>query len=147
MTKLKRLALLYTITLIAFGCEEQLHYKHRFKHETTADIDKKAILELLNTQTKAWNNGNIETYMQTYWNSDSLMFVGKNGIKYGWQNTLSNYKKSYPDKASMGTLDFELEKVEVFNAQSAFVLGKWHLARSIGDVQGHFTLLIKKMYF
>jgi hypothetical protein len=36
------------------------------------------------------------------------MFIGKSGITYGWQKTLDNYKKGYPDKEAMGKLHFTL---------------------------------------
>jgi hypothetical protein len=36
----------------------------------------------------AWNRGDLsKRFMDTYWKSDSLMFIGKSGVTYGWQNT------------------------------------------------------------
>jgi len=52
-----------------------------------------AVRNLLNEQTNEWNNGNIAAFMETYWKSDSLMFVGKSGVTYGWQKTMDNYKE------------------------------------------------------
>ena len=66
------------------------------------------IINILKTQDAEWNKGNIDGFMQTYWNSDSLMFIGKSGVTYGWKNTLNNYKKGYPDTSAMGKLDFTL---------------------------------------
>jgi hypothetical protein len=63
-------------------------------------------------QTSAWNNGKLDDFMNGYWQSDSLMFIGKSGITYGWQKTLDNYKKVYPDTASMGKLNFDLLSVK-----------------------------------
>lgn len=107
--------------------------------------DEQAIRQLLAEQTKAWNAGDVEAFMKGYWKSDSLVFVGKNGPKYGYDVTLENYKKSYPDTAAMGTLTFDLLQVKRLSVLYFSVLGKWHLKRSIGDVEGHFTLLIKKI--
>ncbi len=107
--------------------------------------DELAVRNLLAEQTREWNNGNIPAFMNTYWKSDSLMFIGKNGVTYGWQNTLDNYKKGYPDKAAMGTLNFELLEVKRLSVMYFFVVGKWHLTRSIGDVGGSFTLLFRKI--
>jgi ketosteroid isomerase-like protein len=107
--------------------------------------NEKAIRQLLNTQNEAWNKGDIDGFMVGYWNSDSLMFIGKSGLKYGYQTTLANYKKSYPDKAAMGELKFDLLKINLIDSKNAFVVGKWFLKRSIGDVEGHFTLFLKKM--
>jgi ketosteroid isomerase-like protein len=83
--------------------------------------------------------------MQTYWKSDSLLFVGKNGPKYGWQTTLDNYRKSYPDKAAMGILSFDIKQIQIISSQDAFVLGAWHLKREKDEPQGYFTLLLKKI--
>src|SRR6478609_5825850 len=74
--------------------------------------EENKIRELLTVQTESWNRGNIEGFMQTYWKNDSLMFIGKNGVKWGWQETLNNYKKSYPDSTAMGKLSFDIIKIE-----------------------------------
>ncbi len=107
--------------------------------------DETAIRVLLEEQRMAWNSGNLETFMGTYWQSDSLMFIGKSGITYGWQKTLDNYKKGYPDTAAMGKLSFDILEVKRLSVIYFFIVGKWHLTRSIGDVGGHFTLLFKKV--
>ncbi len=108
--------------------------------------DKKEIFEVLDNQIKAWNQADIDTYMKGYWKSDSLRFIGKQGIQYGWNATIERYKKSYPDKAAMGTLKFEILSTEFLSPVSAFVIGKWHLTRpEKGDIGGHFTLLWRKI--
>ena len=107
--------------------------------------DETDIHSSIETQRIAWNAGDLNKFMETYWQSDSLMFVGKSGITYGWQNTLNNYKKGYPDTAAMGKLDFNLLEVKRLSVMYFFVVGKWHLTRSIGDVGGHFTLLFRKI--
>lgn len=107
--------------------------------------DQQAIRNVLEEQRQAWNTGNIDKFMAGYWQSDSLMFIGKSGVTYGWQNTLNNYKKGYPDTATMGKLKFDILEVKKLSVEYFFVVGKWYLARSIGDVGGHFTLLFKKV--
>lgn len=107
--------------------------------------DEAAIREALSLQNEAWNKGDILSYMDGYWKSDSLMFIGKSGVTYGWQNTLEKYKKGYPDTATMGKLTFDIIQVKRLSAIYFTVTGKWHLARSMGDVGGHFTLLWRKV--
>jgi ketosteroid isomerase-like protein len=107
--------------------------------------DRQAIIKVLDTQSQAWNRGDINAFMQGYWKSDSLMFVGKGGPTYGWQTTMDHYKKGYPDKATMGKLDFKIVKVNVLDKTNAFVLGGWHLTREKGDVGGYFTLWFRKI--
>lgn len=110
---------------------------------TAQSKDELAVRNVLALQTNQWNSGDIPGFMQTYWKSDSLMFIGKSGITYGWQQTLDNYKKGYPDTAAMGQLSFELLEVKQLLPAYFFVVGKWQLARSIGNVGGVFTLLFR----
>ena len=107
--------------------------------------DELAIGQLLDKQTAAWNLGDIDNFMQGYWENDSLMFIGKSGITYGWTNTLKNYKKGYPDTAAMGKLTFTLIQVKKLSKEYYHVTGKWFLKRSIGDIGGHYTLLFRKI--
>ena len=73
------------------------------------------------------------------------MFIGKSGVTYGWENTLKNYKRGYPDTAAMGKLEFTLIDIRKLSSKYYHVTGKWKLKRSIGDLQGHFTLLLRKI--
>lgn len=104
---------------------------------------EKAIDSVLNAQVKAWNDGNLEEYMQGYWQSDSLVFIGKSGVTKGWQGTLDNYKKSYPDKKAMGKLSFEIISKEELGNEHYHVIGKWKLEREKDELKGHFSLIWK----
>ncbi len=102
------------------------------------------IRAVLANQQQCWNQGDIDCFMQGYWNSDSLRFIGKSGINYGWQATLDNYKKSYPDKSAMGTLNFELLNLEPIGTDHYLVTGKWKLIRQADEPNGLFTLIWKR---
>lgn len=108
------------------------------------DDQTQEIMAVMNQQESDWNKGDIEGFMRGYWQSDSLMFIGKNGIKYGWQTTLDNYKKTYPDKATMGKLSFKILQLEQEN-NTAYMLGKWSLQRKEDNPSGYFTLYWKKI--
>lgn len=127
---MKRLVLIACFLLLAFSGTAQ---------------EKQAVLQVLDTQRLAWNKGDLESFMQTYWKSDSLLFVGQSGPKYGWQTTLDNYRKSYPDKAAMGILSFDIKEVRFITPDDAFVLGAWHLQRQKDQPHGFFTLLLRKI--
>lgn len=108
-------------------------------------IVEKEILNKLNIQSKAWNEGDLNSFMQPYWKNDSLMFIGKTGVTYGWQNTLDNYKEGYPNADAMGKLNFDIISVKKLSNEYYSVVGKWTLLRKIGDISGHFTLLWQKI--
>ena len=107
--------------------------------------DEQSIRSILKSQTIEWNKGNIDAFMEGYWKNDSLMFIGQSGVTYGYNNTLKNYKKNYPDNASMGKLNFNIIKVQPLSYDTYFVLGKWMLTRSIGNISGHYTLIFRKI--
>ena len=79
------LCLFMSITINVFGQKE---------------IESEAIKTMMLQQSSDWNEGNIDAFMQGYWQSDSLMFIGSRGITYGWKATLDSYKKGYPDRAT-----------------------------------------------
>lgn len=128
-----KIKLILLFLLIGFFCKAQ------------TPKDRQAVLAVLEQQRNAWNKGDVEAYMQGYSKNDSLLFVGKNGPTYGWQKTLDNYKRGYPDKAAMGFLTFGIKKVEFLNKNVAFVLGSWNLKREKDEPKGYFTLLLKKI--
>src|SRR5690349_14530719 len=116
-----------------------------YLHLAAQNSNEKEILNLLRNQAKEWNEGNIEEFMKGYWNNDSLMFIGKSGVTYGYNNTLNNYKKNYSNTEQMGKLTFDFLQVKRISAEYYWVLGKWFLKRTVGDVGGHYTLLFRKI--
>jgi ketosteroid isomerase-like protein len=127
-----KLPLLLFATLVTIFC-------------TAQSPDEVSVKKILNDQSAAWNRGDIEGFMHGYWENDSLMFIGKSGVTYGWHKTLDNYKRNYPDTVSMGKLAFTIISTKSLSPEYFHVIGKWHLHRSIGDLEGHFTLLFRKI--
>ena len=107
-------------------------------------VDEQAIRKVLDAQETAWNSGNIENFMMGYWVSDSLIFIGKS-VSYGWQETLTGYKRRYPDTAAMGKLSFDFLQMKALTPLYYYVIGKWSLQRSAGNIGGYFTLLFQKI--
>lgn len=107
--------------------------------------DETTILQILAQQEKAWNEGDLNQFMHGYWENDSLVFVGKNGVTYGYENTLANYKKNYATKEQMGRLKFTILSVQALGKKYFSIIGKWELTRTVGNLGGHYTLLLKKI--
>ena len=107
--------------------------------------DSLAILKMLEQQTTDWNKGDLESFMRSYWKHDSLMFISRNGVTYGWENALNNYQRSFPDTAAMGKLSFDILQVKQLSSEYFFVTGKWMLRRTAGDLNGLYTLVIRKI--
>ena len=107
--------------------------------------DEAAIRSVMKKQEVSWNKGDLNTFMETYWNSPDLVFVGASGPTYGWQQTMDRYKERYPSVEAMGQTHFKLLDLYSIDTNTAFVIGRFHLVRKIGDVKGSFTLVLQKI--
>jgi len=102
----------------------------------------RAIQAILEDQNDAWNRGDVDAFMEGYWNSPELTFVSGGTVTKGWQQTLDGYKKRYPDRAAMGALTFSDLSVRELARDAALVSGRWYLDR--GDpIGGRFTLVFR----
>jgi uncharacterized protein (TIGR02246 family) len=114
----------------------------RATDETTdRQADCSAIRAVLDAQQQAWNRGNIDAFLTGYWHSFDLTFSGSNGISRGWDSVLARYKKNYPDRSAMGTLDFSNLEFRFLGPDAALVLGHWHLKREKDEPGGVFSLV------
>ena len=105
-----------------------------------------AIKQVLADQVSAWNRGDIDGFMHGYKESPETTFVGKT-VQHGWQKVLERYKRNYPTKETMGTLDFSDVEVRMLDSVHAVATGKYHLARSAaggGEASGVFSLVWEK---
>ena len=109
------------------------------------DLAEAGIRLVMEAQEVAWNNHDLEGFMQGYWKSEALKFYGANGLTRGWQNTLDNYKKRYPTKAETGTLRFVINDISRIESDNYWVMGEYHLQRQVGDANGVFMIIFKKI--
>ena len=107
--------------------------------------DFEEIKKILAQQERDWNQGDIDAFMDAYWPSEDLQFGGANGITKGWQKTLENYKKGYPDQASMGKLTFGVKDITRHSRKVVSLTGSWELEREEDRPGGHFLLIWRKI--
>ena len=131
---MKYLFLIFTLSLTLISCSK-----------SNPEADKNTITNIMKAQEKAWSNHDLEGFMEGYWKSDSLKFYGSNGLTYGWEQTLANYKKGYPTKEHSGTLNFKINDITQISEDAYYVMGEYHLTRPIGDANGVFMIIFKKI--
>lgn len=102
------------------------------------------ILKVLTAQAAAWNAGDIQAFMQTYWHSEQLTFSSGGETRRGWQATLERYQKSYPPE-KMGRLHFDQTSVQLLAEDVALVLGDWHLDIHGKLADGNFSLVLRRI--
>ncbi|SFC85065.1 YybH family protein [Algibacter pectinivorans] len=113
--------------------------------QTNDEDDVKAINKVLKKQRIAWSNHDLEGYMAGYWDSELLKFYSKNGVTYGWENTFDRYEKAYPTKEHTGKLSFKINDVTKISEGAYYVLGEYHIKRDMGNADGIFMLVFKKI--
>lgn len=101
--------------------------------------------DILARQAEAWNRGDIDAFMQDYWQSDELTFSSGGQTQHGWLATRDRYRARYPTRAEMGTLRFTIDETQSLGAEAGLVLGQWDLERASGPIGGNFTLVFRKI--
>ncbi len=132
----KRLLIAQTVWVLIFGV------KAARAQSRGAETEVRAVLE---KQVAAWNGGDVQGFMEGYWNSPRTTFAGANGVLRGWQKVLERYRRDYPDRSAMGTLRFSNLEITVLSPHAALVLGHWELERSNDRPGGVFTLVLRQL--
>ncbi|WP_179337124.1 YybH family protein [Winogradskyella ludwigii] len=136
------------IALLCFNCisiKADVTTTDTIEKSDTKELAEAGIRLVMEAQEIAWNNHDLEGFMQGYWKSDSLKFYGSNGLTKGWNQTLANYKKGYPTKAESGTLKFVINDISKIEGDNYWVMGEYHLKRDVGDANGPFLIIFKKI--
>jgi uncharacterized protein (TIGR02246 family) len=133
--------LIASILALAFLCTNALAAK-------APSPTAQAARDLLESQRDAWNRGDIDAFMRGYWKNDDLRFASGGDIQRGFATTLDRYRKTYPDRGAMGTLEFELVEVRALGPEAVYVFGRWRLARTQdapgAGPRGLFTLIVER---
>jgi ketosteroid isomerase-like protein len=112
----------------------------------TADDNaiRDAIESVLRTQQDAWNRGDIDAFVEHYWNSEDVTFSSGGKTARGWESTVRSYRERYPTREAMGRLTFN--KLEITPlGDAALVLGEWRLERESEPLSGNFSLVFRKL--
>lgn len=109
------------------------------------DADLTQIRTALMQQQDDWNKGDIPAFMEAYWKSEELQFIGASGVTKGWQQTLDGYHRRYPNRDAMGQLTFGIVSMEKLSKKSVFLVGTWDLKRKSDAPGGYFILIWKKI--
>ncbi len=113
------------------------------EHNSVPTETELAIINLLTVQAEAWNRGDIDAFMQSYWRDEALRFASGGRVVRGWQPTLERYKRRYSDRALMGTLTFSDLEIVHLSEDAAITHGRWSLDRAENPVGGLFTLVMR----
>lgn len=116
-------------------------------HRTSTGDDESiraAIESVLHVQEQAWNQGDIDAFVEHYWKSEELTFSSEGKTRRGWTETLNRYRERYPTREKMGRLSFKELEITPLCDSAALVLGQWDLERKSEPVSGNFSLVMRR---
>ncbi|GGI57588.1 hypothetical protein [Winogradskyella haliclonae] len=114
------------IAIFISACNQNKDFYTVLEINKSLDKDKEMIMNTFNDIVICWNNEDIECYMKAYSTKDTVQMISKNGVTFGYENILRQFKKSFP-KRDMGKLSFENYHYRKLAEDLFFVTGKFNL--------------------
>lgn len=108
------------------------------------EVEKQAILALIERMEEAWNRGDFRGYMEGFANPD-VIFVSRGEFQKDWQGTLDHYIRDYGESAdTRGKLHFFDIKIELLAPDAAQLISRYQLDRPKSAQDGINTRLMRK---
>ena len=105
---------------------------------------KAGVLAVLESQSRAWNDGDLDGYMEGYWDSPELEFISGTTTTHGFQPVKERYHKRYKAAGQeMGHLTFDNLAVELTSDTTATVTGLWEVRKAKETLSGGFTVELR----
>ena len=104
-----------------------------------------AIRAVFDAGCAAWNRGELDGYLASYWNSDKTMWVSGGTLTRGSQAITAAYKARFPTPQQMGKLTVTDMAIDILTDMDAIVFGHWMLAVDNKTQKGVFTAQLRKI--
>lgn len=109
------------------------------------EVEKAAILAVIQRMQDAWNRGDFRGYMEGFKNPD-VVFVSGGRFQDGWQGTLEHYIRDYGSSAeARGQLRFYDIRIEILAPDAAQLISRYELLRPQHPQYGINTRLMRKV--
>jgi uncharacterized protein (TIGR02246 family) len=136
-----RIAALFFLAL--FGATAHAQDKDKLY---TASHQQLEAVKIVVAQEAAWNRGDLEGFLSRYKDDPETQAVLGGSVK-GLANIRSTFRLNYPNRESMGTIDYSAVEARELGENFAMATGKYHLERSKkagGSAEGTFIEIMEK---
>lgn len=107
--------------------------------------DEEIIRGVIAANAAAWNEGNLDAYMNGYANAADTMLVDNAVVTAGWAPLKKTFERDIAAAGAMGRLTFGGLDVRMTSEDVATVVGKYSIARANGGRGGVVTLVMKRI--
>ena len=104
-----------------------------------------AIRGLFEAGCAAWNRGDLDVYLASYWDSDKTIWISGGSVRRGKKAIVAAYKARFSNPQQMGQLTLAELEIDVLTTTDAIAFGRWMLALDNKSSKGFFTLQLRKM--
>jgi uncharacterized protein (TIGR02246 family) len=112
----------------------------------TATHEQLAVVRIVLAQENAWNKGDLDGFLAGFKDASDTQSVLGNRAK-GMVEIRNAFHTNYPNRESMGTIEYSDVEARVLGENFALATGKYHLERSKkygGPAEGTFTEVMEK---
>ena len=107
--------------------------------------DHEHILALFESGCAAWNRGDMDGYMASYWHSDKVRWVSEGVVRYGFEAIATGFKTRFDSPDSRGLLAVADLDIQLLSESDALVFGDWIQTTPTARHHGVFTVQLKKI--
>ena len=104
-----------------------------------------AIRKVFEAGCAAWNRGDLDGYLASYWDSDKTIWVSSGSLTRGKEAIVAAHKTRFFTPQQMGKLTVTELEIDVLTATDAIVFGRWILAVDNEVSKGFFTVQLREI--
>ena len=93
----------------------------------------------------AWNRGDLDGYLASYWDSDKTTWISGGRLTRGKDAIVAACKARFAADGRMGELTVADLEIDVLTNADAIALGRWILNQGGQLSTGYFTVQLKKI--
>jgi uncharacterized protein (TIGR02246 family) len=112
---------------------------------TESQKTEAAIRDIFEAGCAAWNRGDLDGYLRSYWDSDQTLWVSGGSLRRGREAIAAAYKSRFSNPLQMGKLTIADLEIEVLTSTDATAFGRWIPLMEGGPSRGFFTVRLKKV--
>ena len=104
-----------------------------------------AIRNVFEESCAAWNRGDLDGYLASYWDSEKTLWISGGSLTRGKAAIAAAYKRRFSMGGPMGKLSVTELEIDVLTPDDAIAFGRWFLDLEGTISQGFFTVQLRKI--
>lgn len=104
-----------------------------------------AIRRVFEDGCAAWNRGDLDGYLASYWDSSTTLWVSSGSLLRGRKAIVAAYKARFSTPQQMGKLTLADLEIDVLTTTDAIAFGRWMLVVDDQASKGFFTVQLRQI--